>query len=69
MLSVVYVCDNEDEPCAVAVSTYTGAIYKFYGNEIPEIIDEDEGYRLRVSNGMEYEIYVPADTDLSKYLK
>lgn len=69
MLSVAYVSDFEGEPVAVAVSSYTGAVYKFFGNEIPEIVDEDEGYRLRVSNGMEYEIYVDKDADLKDILK
>lgn len=69
MLSVVYVSDFEGEPCAIALSTYTGALYKFYGDEIPEIVDEDENYRLRVSNGMEFQFYVAEDVDLKKYLK
>ena len=55
----LYVCDSMDR--VYAVSTYTEAIYKFFGEDLAlvsvESEDGDDAIPVRYSNGMEYAIY------------
>lgn len=57
MLNVVITCDTVDR--VFAMSTYTEALYKFDGETFKPIEDDDDGekFTVRVSNGMEFEVY------------
>lgn len=64
ILELVFLCDNIKR--LYAKSTVTDAVYFFDPSEIAPIKEKnpitDEEYLIRVSNGMEYEIYVdPAE--------
>ena len=55
----LYVCDSMDR--VYAVSTYTEAIYKFFGDDLALVFveseDGDDAIPVRYSNGMEFAIY------------
>lgn len=62
ILQAVIVCDSIDR--WFAMSAYTEAVYRFDGNDLTPIEDTDEEgnkFLIRLSGGMEYEIYVPED--------
>lgn len=60
ILQAVLFCDNVER--VFAMSAYTEALYRFEGSELEPVEDTDEDgnqFFIRLSNGMEYEIYVP----------
>lgn len=60
LLVALLTCENVDR--VWAMSRYTEAMFKFEGEDLAPVADKDpvsgEEYEIRVSNGMEYEIYV-----------
>lgn len=59
ILNIVIACDNIDR--VFAMSTYTEALYLFNGEAFAPVDDTDENgdeFTVRVSNGMEFEVYV-----------
>ena len=62
ILNIVIACDNIER--VFAMSTYTEALYQFNGEAFNPVEDKDENgneFTVRVSNGMEFEVYVPAE--------
>ena len=58
ILMAVVTCTNIDRVWCMSV--YTEAMYNFDGTELEPVTDKDEAgnkYQIRVSNGMEFEIY------------
>ena len=62
ILNIVVACDTIDR--VFAMSTYTEAMYRFEGADFDPVDDEDpatgDKYTVRVSNGMEFEVYEEA---------
>lgn len=62
ILNIVVACDNLDR--VWAMSTYTEAAYYFDGDQFKPVEDTDENgdeFTVRVSNGMEFEVYEIAE--------
>lgn len=63
ILNIVVACDNIDR--VWAMSTYTEAAYYFDGEQFEPVDDEDpstgDKFTVRVSNGMEFEVYEIAE--------
>lgn len=61
ILNIVVACENIDR--VWAMSTYTEAAYYFDGEQFMPVEDDDDGekFTVRVSNGMEFEVYEIAD--------
>ena len=62
ILNIVVACDTIDR--VFAMSTYTEGLYRFEGADFEPVDDEDpatgDKYTVRVSNGMEFEVYEEA---------
>lgn len=62
ILQAVIVCETVER--LFAMSAYTEAVYRFDGDDLTPVEDTDENgnkFNIRLSAGMEYEIYVPED--------
>ena len=61
ILNIVVACENIDR--VWAMSTYTEAAYYFDGEQFQPVEDDDDGdkFTVRVSNGMEFDVYEIAD--------
>lgn len=68
MLMAVLPCETMER--VYAMSRYTEALFQFEGVDFKYLEDTDprsgEKYQIRVSAGMEFEIYRPADEEITK---
>lgn len=62
LLVALLTCENVER--VYAMSRYTEAMFSFSGEDLEPVkskTPEGEEYEIRVSNGMEFEIYIPAE--------
>lgn len=61
ILQFVLTCDRIDR--AFALSVFTEAMFVFNGDDLTPIVDKDKNgkFNVRMSSGLEFELYVPAD--------